>query len=130
NVTGDTLINGEEAFVLEGDCQCGHMSPKYISKDEDKINYYINDDKYLLYDFSLNAGDTLIISIPDYSQAHFIIDSIDVILMNNEQKKVQYFTFINMDNGLFPDWGTRFIEDFGSDRCLFPLIGVCDPGTG
>lgn len=129
-VVGDTLINGEQALVIEGDCQCGHISPKYIRKEEDKIYYYINDDKYLLYDFSLNAGDLLIVSIPDYSDAHFIIDSIDVILLNNEPKKVQYFTFINMDNGLFPDWGTRFIEDFGSDRCLFPLIGVCDPGTG
>ncbi len=130
-ITGDTLINGEQAFVIAGDCTCGDISPRYIRKEEDKIYYYRDDVKYLLYDFSLQAGDTLKVVRNEFDTIYVGIDSVGIINFNGEDKIIQYInTIASENNEHWAEWGEIMIEDFGSTRCFFPMSPVCDPGTG
>lgn len=130
-VVGDSLINGEEVLVIEGDCQCGEISPRYIRKDEKKIYYYRDEVKYLLYDFSLQAGDTLKVVLSDNDTVYVGIDSVGIVNYNGEDKIIQYINTIASENtNHWAEWGETMIEDFGSTRCLFPMSPVCDPGTG
>ncbi len=130
-ITGDTLINGEQAFIIQGDCTCGDIAPRYIRKEEEKIYYYKDDEKYLLYDFSLQAGDTLKVIRNEFDTIYVGIDSVGIINFNGEDKIIQYInTIASENNEHWAEWGQIFIEDFGSTRCFFPMHPVCDPGTG
>lgn len=130
-ITGDTLINGEQAFIIEGDCTCGDIAPRYIRKEEEKIYYYKDEVKYLLYDFSLQAGDTLKVIRNEFDTIYVGIDSVGIINFNGEDKIIQYInTIASENNNHWAEWGETFIEDFGSTRCFFPMNPVCDPGTG
>lgn len=131
SIVGDTLINGEMAFILDGKCQCGFAEPRYVRKEGEKIYFYRDDAKHLLYDFGLVAGDTLIVNITESVSILVGIDSVGTILLNGVNKKIQYVNQIAAeDNQLWSEWGQFFIEDFGAGGCFFPMYPTCDPGTG
>ncbi len=133
-IVGDTVIDGETRFVLDGRCNCTQNQIKMISQDNQKVYYYSNGEKRLLYDFSLIAGDTLKVKSPDtvgMPDSLFIyIESVTTENIDGQDFQIQvtdpdYFT-----NSFGADWGDNFIEGIGSyNWCLFPQEALCEEGS-
>ncbi len=107
--TGDTILGGTNARIIELTSHIYMNPPKpipeatiYLASDEDRVYSWIKDDFYLLYDFSAQVGDTLIVGvnpairyysgggtpyIEDTSKVNFfrtIVDSVFMTTVNNE----------------------------------------------
>ncbi len=132
-IVGDTIVDGEKRFVLDGGCNCTPNQIKMISQENQKVYYYWNGEKRLLYDYSLVAGDTLMVKAPDTEgmpDSLFVyIESVTTKNIGGQDYQVQitdpdYFT------GFGSDWGDNFIEGIGSYYwCLFPQEGLCEEGS-
>lgn len=125
-------VNGLPAFQVTGSCYCGQASV-YLRKEGTKVYFFEHGEFYLLYDFSLNAGDTLKIYSPQVNcqgeVIRFPIDSISHFqTLDGQLLKVQHLGTVEDNCALY--FGEKIIENIGSDYCLFPQSGVCDPSTG
>ncbi len=130
-VTGDTMIQGKNCKIISGSCFCGVPGTgRYVYQEGDKIYVYNSeaDTFRLLYDFTLEAGDTLTFEgDPDVGgNGYFLIDSITTIQVGSQILRVQHITHLAFD----VVWGNKIIERIGSNGCLYPQISFCDPSTG
>lgn len=129
-VTRDEMINGKLCKELTGQCTCSPVNATYVYEEEGRVYRYDQelDSFFLLYDFNLVAGDTLVISAGSLfnDQGQYIIDSVSTVNYNGEELRVQHITTLNWHVTL----GSKLIEKIGSNECFFPQIGFCDPGTG
>lgn len=130
-VTGETTINGKTCKVISGNCNCGVSNAGgNLYQEGDKIyTYDAGADTFrLLYDFTLEAGDTLFYHIDDpwVTDGMFLIDSITTMQFGSDTLRVQHITHLAYD----VVWGNKIIERIGSSGCLYPQISFCDPGTG
>ena len=132
-IIGDTTINNEPAFIIEGDGgnntygSQGHTTYdiRYIGESGQQVFYYLNDEKRLLFDFSLDIGDTLNVitpfccsgSLDDTLMAW--VDSISVINFNGTELKHQHF------NGGW-EWSNHLVEAVGSLYSFFPNPPLAD----
>lgn len=132
-VTGDTIINGEEYLTIRGGCVCADTL-RYIREEGNKYFSYYKNDKHLLYDFNLDRGDTLKIKAPFQSSQDSIyvrIDSIGRTLIDGEEFMVQYIDpYLNdPGNTHWADWGEMLIKGIGSNWCLTPQYALCEDQT-
>ncbi len=132
-ITGDTLINGETWFTLDGRCNCS-AEIKMIRQEGQKVYYRWEDEKYLLYDYALVAGDSLQIKFPtpvtpeSLWDISMIIDATEINNFGGSDFKVQEMSYVGNHFGV--DFGQKFIEGLGSlDFCLFPQDGLCEEGS-
>ena len=133
-ITGDTLINGETWYVLDGRCNCS-ADIKMIRQEGQKVYYHWKDEKHLLYDYSLLAGDSLHIQFPflinpdSMRDISMVIDTTEMNDFGGSEFKVQEMSYVgNVNFGV--DFGQKFIEGLGSlDFCLFPQDGLCEEGS-
>ena len=130
-VTGDTTILGKACKIISGGCSCGIPNVGgFLYEEDDKVYAYNNDaDSFrVLYDFNLVVGDTLIFEgDPEGAgDGMFLIDSITYIQLGPLNLRVQHITHLSF----FVVWGDKIIERIGSNGCLYPQDGVCDPLTG
>lgn len=130
-VIGDTIIQGKNCKIISGSCNC--VVPgvgSIVYQEGDKIYSYNSepDTFRLLYDFTLEPGDTLIFEgDPDVGgDGYYLIDSITTIQVGSQTLRVQHITHLAFD----VVWGDIIIERIGSNGCLYPVIGFCDPSTG
>ena len=138
-VVGDTILDGEQYFILDGGCSCGE-NVKYIREEGDQTYIYYDGIKHLLYDYSLEAGDVLSIAAPFFSEISggeqdsikLKIDSVSTVIYDGTERIVQYVDRFYLDESQYwSDWGRTFAQGLGSvDWCLFPQYGLCEGGTG
>ena len=130
-VTGEVKIQGKNTRIIQGSCNCGVPDiGGYLYQEGEKI-YVFNfelDSFVLLYDFTLETGDTLVFKgyPPLIEDGRFLIDSITYLQVGSQNLRVQHVT--TLSNEL--SWGDKIIERIGSNGCLYPQVNVCDPHTG
>lgn len=130
-VTGEIIIQGKSCKVINGACNCGVPGlGGYIYQEGDRIfSFDVEADSFrLLFDFTLEAGDTLIIRGDPMvgGDGMFLIDSVTTIQFDSQTLRVQHLTILNFDIV----WGNKIIERIGSNGCFYPQVSFCDPLTG
>ena len=128
-VVGEEIIDGKLCRIVIGTCQCSeYESPHYMYQDGEKI-YRYNEESgefTLLYDFTLVPGDTMSYHSEATGDTYYLLDSITNLISGNETLRVQHFTLLEG----WADIGQRVYERIGSNWCLVPQLGNCDPNTG
>jgi hypothetical protein len=136
-IVGDTLIQGKLYFKLETDVYpCNEYEPITLIREEDsKVYHHFEGNDYLLYDYSLNPGDTLWQTFWNWDNGGYqlspyplyIVDTMSVLL-GGEWRKVQevHFNLSSDTLTIYNDIGGLFIEGFGSSYFYFPKSGLCE----
>lgn len=127
--TGDTTIGANSYIKITVGALPGFSIPlspiSYLIRSEANGKNYSRPDTvdYLIYDFSLNAGDTGTAYMPSGGPyGHFEVDSTDVISMAGANRKVMY---IHNPMYNFPEvWieGIGTMNGFGLSN--YPLTGI------
>lgn len=137
-ITGDTVISSTDYKIInrirvysnEVRQELDNLYLRFDSEN-DHIYRYIDSSEYLLYDFSADKGDTIIVKAisggGDISFCHLFVDSIKVeVFSDSIQRRVQYCT--ETQNYQF-DFAGKIIEGIGSEVFLLPVDQlVCDAG--
>ncbi|MEN8156242.1 MAG: T9SS type A sorting domain-containing protein [Bacteroidota bacterium] len=137
-VTGDTVVNSIDYRIINRTRvystgvvhELENLYLRYDSEN-DQVYRYNDSTEYLLYDFSAEIGDTIIVkAISGFgaiSFCHLLVDSIKIeVFSDSIQRRVQYCT--ETQNYQF-DFAGRIIEGIGSEVFLFPVDElVCDAG--
>ncbi|MCB0806682.1 MAG: hypothetical protein KDC05_12855, partial [Bacteroidales bacterium] len=119
----DTVISGKECRKLvevERYLDTVGTSIHYLCSENNSVFFYVEDAFHLLYDFDAMAGDTLILdhfSTWNGSPLKMIIDSTGTIMVNDQERKIQYIT---CDDSIAIDFGKYVIEGIGSTSFMFP----------
>lgn len=134
NSIGDTVLNSIDCKLLESvlinsSGQVTLVDTLIMYSDSGRVYHYRNGSFYLLYDFSLNAGDSWqtiapypspfsLLGNPPDTIVEVVVDSISTITISGIAKKVMY---VHSDSN---DWYflNPIIEDIGSFGGLFPYI--------
>jgi len=139
-IAGDSLIQGKEYFQLATNTYpCNYEPTTLIREEGPRVYHHYEGEDYLLYDYSLNPGDTLwqtFWNINNYNGEYelmpyplHITDTMSVLL-GGAWRKVQYFSYnLSIDDNITNDIGGLFIEGLGSDYFLYPISGLCESFT-
>lgn len=140
-IEGDTLIEDRSCLIYIQDHATCNGRPKrnYMYKENDKIYFFDQDDGSfkLLYDFTLDVGDTMIYETGIHSwdlrrRTHYIrIDAVKPFLVNSLELKSFDVTYGYLDNGevIFGEYSAQIIEDIGNTYNFFHYsdgTGFCD----
>lgn len=121
----DTIINGvqcKKIIEVERYLDTTNVSAHFMHSENDSVFFYSENDFHLLYDFGANAGDTLILdyfNTQDGTSLKMIIDSTSTILVNGEERKIQYIT---CGDGILIEFGHHVIEGIGNTSYMFPTL--------
>lgn len=103
-IGGDTIINNilyKKLYELDYDpnCSLNTYGPNYVGCFRNEISekkvYFIKktqSDELLLYDFSLNIGDTVPQTHINYSYPHLVVENIDSVIVGSSYRK--RFTYL------------------------------------
>lgn len=137
-VSGDTTINnliynrlsicGISIYSFQGHTSTSNFSnPNYalIRSDDTRTYMLFDNEEFLLYDFSLQAGDHLPQTLISENTA--IVSSIDTVIVNG--KSLKRFNIYDPENsGLLSNW---YIEGIGHEYGIIePMYMMLDNGTG
>ena len=116
---GDTLINElPYKYILESydsSMQIWHKTNKYIREDSQKKVYLLNNSEVILYDFSVQVGDTVFLE--DISFQYVVVDAIDSVFIDDCYRKRYVF------DDFYQDY---WIEGIGSSNSpITPFINFC-----
>lgn len=122
-VIADTLIDSKIWYKLNEVGGCARdFDDVLIREEEDKI-FIIHESfgqEHILYDYSLEAGDSYEVPVPGSNHRYMVsIDSVSTIEVGGQDFKVQYTNNI--------DFGSVIVEGIGSTSFLFPQGEICDP---
>ena len=121
----DTVINGNQCrkmVEVERYLDTVNVTFHYMYSENDSVFFFADNDFQLLYDFGANTGDTIILgyfTTYNGSPLQMIIDSTDAIMVNNEERKIQYIT---CGDGLVIEFGEHVIEGIGNTSFMFPTL--------
>jgi hypothetical protein len=127
----DTIINGTQCkkmIEVERYYDTTSVSYHYMYSENDSVFFYADNSFHLLYDFGANAGDTVILDYYTTSNGSpllMIIDSVSIIMINNQSKKIQYIT---CGDGIVIEFGQHVIEGIGSTSFMFPTLDASIDG--
>ena len=129
-IVSDTLIDDKQFFILSGNCECSSLKTLILRWENNQILQFVDSEIRPLYDFNLNAGDSLSVSFP----VNDTILSTLVIINSTEQVNGLKYQHISIDpydsNYQHTDWSGTFVEDIGSiDWCITPQANLCEDGT-
>jgi hypothetical protein len=118
-LSGDTIINGQTYKKVYKTSEEFPLNWGYWGgiREENKKVWRLGTNNYperLIYDFSLNVGDTIWL----YEYDPMILDSIGYKHINNENRKHMYFSYPG-----YPSLTELWIEGIGSSK------GILEPGT-
>ena len=119
----DTTINGiqcKKMIEVERDYDTIGTTYHYMYSENDSVFFLADNDFQLLYDFGAEAGDTIILdyfSTHDGSPLKMIIDSTGSLIINNDERIIQYIT---CGDGISVEFGQRVIEGIGNTGFMFP----------
>jgi len=140
-IDGDTLIQGRNCLIyIQKFTNCnGRPKKNYLNKDGEQIYFFDQSDTTfkLLYDFSLEVGDTMIYETGIHSwdlrrRTHYIrIDSIKTFSANSKELKLYIVSYGHRDEDqiVFYYMNRKIIEDIGSTHNYFHFsdeTGFCD----
>lgn len=134
-IVGDTVIQGETWLQVQTDFFCNYDHPDLIREEGSRVYHFSDGEEHLLYDYSLNPGDTLWqtfmnwnIDQGQYEMMTYPIRIVDTssVLLGGEWRKTQSIHFDHWTDGVFNDIGGPFIEGFGSASYFFPRDGLCE----
>ena len=140
-IAGDTTILDKNCLVfMQEVATCnGRPEKNYLHKDDKQVYFFDQDDNTfkLLYDFSLEAGDTLIYNTGIHSwdnkrRTHYIrIDSVGKYRVNSIELKLFDLSYGWMDGNeiFFEETSAQIIEGIGNTENFFHLsdgTGYCD----
>jgi len=92
----------------------------FMYEEDERVFFYADSSFHLLYDFGAEAGDTLILhyfATYNGEPLKMIIDSTDVIMVNEQERKIQY---ISCGDGILVEFGQEVIEGLGNTYFMFP----------
>ena len=125
-IVGDTVIDNEPVFIIEGNSTESIFDIHFISESGQQVFYYKDGEKRLLYDFSLENGDSWSVKSPwccgdvGYGDTlNVIVDSVGSIIFNGTSLKLQY---VHND---WSDWW-QHVEGIGSLYGFFPVPGLAE----
>jgi hypothetical protein len=136
---GDTNLLGITARILKNTYysssgQIADMGIEIMYSDTDRVYHFNYDQFNVLYDFSLQPGDTFKIKEPFFTQLSadttiaFVVDSIGTEEINGQNLRVQYNRLLDAGSGWFT--GAKVIERIGDVNYLFPNHQLdCDAGN-
>lgn len=140
-ITGDTIIEGQNCLIFEYEYTTCDLRPEknYILSNNDSVWYYNHEESEfkLLYDYSLNVGDTLKL---EYWNQDFVNDSIfyvtvlstDSIMIDSKMTKRLRIKYDIGQNGAGtfgdPSLEADWISGLGSSNNFFHFsgLGLCD----
>lgn len=114
----DTAINGvacKKIVEIERYIDTIQVTFQYMYSENDSVFFFKDGGFHLLYDFGAEAGDTIILDY--FMNLEMIIDSTGTIMVNDQERKIQYIT---SSNGLVFEFGDQIIEGIGSTSFMFP----------
>jgi hypothetical protein len=128
-VVGEDTLDGRLMRRLEGGCACTPWHDySHVYEENDRV--YAYDPKgnsyELLYDFTLEPGDTLTYTLPDDGPTYFRLDSVTLADFNGTPIRVQHLSWL--EGWMFI--GFQIYEFVGGYTCLYPQVQYCDPGSG
>ena len=121
----DTSINGiqcRKMIEVERYIDTTNVMYHYMYSENDSVFFFAENDFHLLYDFGANTGDTIIL---DYFSTYngtplkMIIDSTGTIIVNNQEKEIQYIT---CGDGIVIEFGNHVIAGIGNTSFMFPTL--------
>ena len=124
---GDTLINGKLCKILtQKGTSCPSIDPyMYVYSDNGRVFWYIPsiNDFTMLYDFTLNAGDSwkmISLGSTDTCLIIFTVDSVSSMVINNDTLKVLFTNSTWL-------WtrGGKIVEKIGHLDYLIPWYYMC-----
>jgi hypothetical protein len=119
----DTTINGiacKKIVEVERYFDTVNVSYRYMYAENDSVRFFADENFHLLYDFGAMEGDTVVL---DYFATHngtplkMIIDSTGTIMVNDQERKIQYIT---CGDGMVIEFGHHVIEGIGNTSFMFP----------
>lgn len=127
----DTIIDGINCRKVDIICLCCDAQDMYVYDSNDTVYRYNFDlNRFtVLFNFNLNAGDSMYVVMNGFSGADSIlvhIDSADYININSQVRKIQYGASSSTANQFLGP----FVQGVGSLSSITPQIGVCDPLSG
>jgi hypothetical protein len=130
-VTGDTILQGKSCKIVSGGCSCSAPGAgSYFYQEGDKVYAYhaATDSFRVFYDFTLEAGDTIVFEGDPLvgGNGYFLVDSVTTMQFGSETRRVQHLSHLAFDIV----WGNKIIEGIGSNGCMYPQVSFCDPLTG
>lgn len=121
----DTTINGiqcRKMIEVERYLDTTNVIYHYMHSENDSVFFFAENDFHLLYDFGANTGDTIILdyfSTYDGTPLKMIIDSTGTIIVNDEERKIQYIT---CGDGIVIEFGHHVIDGIGNTSFMFPTL--------
>lgn len=133
---GDTVIEGKNCRIIHADLFPNSVDPEqniFVYQVGDAVyRYFSEEDRFLLlYDFSLNAGDTYFAHVPDFYDPGIAdsflvhITMVDTIEINGYDLRRQSITC----DGYY-DWFMEHIEVIGNTFMLFPFYDLVEVPQG
>ncbi len=119
-IAGDTMINElayKKVFISEEEIPVNWEYEGSIREEDEKVWYvsHFNNEEILIYDFTLNVGDTMVFQ----NQPYMVVDSIAFHEIAGIERKHIYFSYID-----FSPYKELWIEGIGSN------YGVLSSGSG
>lgn len=119
-ISGDTIINElayKKVFKSEEEIPVNWEYEGSIREEDEKVWYisHFNNEETLIYDFTLNVGDTMVFQY----QSVMVVDSITFHEIGGMERKHVYFSYID-----FSPYRELWIEGIGSN------YGVLSSGSG
>ena len=120
----DTTIQGIECrkIVEVGSPSSTVVSYLYMYSENDRVFFYADDSFHLLYDFGAIGGDTVTLGYyltHEENPLQMFIDSTSTIMVNDQERKIQYIT---CGDGMVIEFGNHVIEGIGNTSFMFPTL--------
>ena len=129
----DTVINNTAAKLIvvnavEYDGVESARDSLFMYESDSRVYLWNGSEFRLMYDFSLNVGDTLITDIDTTSCAPLIVDSIFNRILDGQNLKVQHLSYeiLNLPNGERSIGMMEIIEKIGIEA-QFIFYPTCPP---
>ncbi len=128
-VDGEAIIQGKSCKLVKGNCDCSTFGANnYLYEEGDKVFRYnpVKDSFDILYDFTMQVGDTLTIPLGDSDPGIYVLNSISTQFIHGIPIRVQHFELLEW----YVSIGFETYEYIGNSECMYPQYGFCDPLTG
>lgn len=129
----DTLMNFSHDYIVENYPELSSFKNHLIKYQNQKVYWYsaITQDLKLLYDFSAETGDTIVVwgFFDGFQDSISLrIDSVGLTTINGANLKTQYVNVVSYGSSFYMQGA--IYEGIGAAEYFFPICAACDPPEG